>query len=234
MRQVEYKGLVYMFKNASWVGMNGEMPNESESEQIYDAYLLKCKEEERENSLCRPLDALLEDGENIISEIYEYNRRMLRANHAQLDDYYLRLNAVRGAAIFETAICKIIADTNLDNRTELLRSSLPKLSSCYRNTPFQQNCIEMYKRAMEECPEAINHELLTSLTAAYLDIKDYKSAVQTFYDAVVKCNYRPTAPLKRVALRLAREISGAAAGNQTDENCYKDFFTTIKTLRIID
>ena len=87
-----------------------------------------------------------------------------------------------------------------------LRYLLPKLSSCYRKCNMPQKSIELFASAEEKYGQSIIDEvLLTTVGAAYCDLKEFDKAKKCCNEAYAKCNGKCSQELISVYERIKKE-----------------------------
>lgn len=89
---------------------------------------------------------------------------------------------------------------------EVIKMVLPRISSCYRKCNMPRKTIELFTRVKREYgTEFITPVLLTSVAAAYCDIKEYENALRCCKWAYSRFGGRADESLRLVYARISSE-----------------------------
>lgn len=89
---------------------------------------------------------------------------------------------------------------------ELLQYILPRITSCYRQTKTPRKAIELFSYAKEKYGESfITPVLLTSVAAAYCDLKEYENAMRCCRWAYKRYGGELDSNLSNVFARIKKE-----------------------------
>jgi tetratricopeptide (TPR) repeat protein len=89
---------------------------------------------------------------------------------------------------------------------ELLQYILPRITSCYRQTKTPHKAVELFKLAKSKYGEGfITSALLTSVAAAYCDLKEYENAMRCCRWAYKRYGGEPDLNLSNVLARIKKE-----------------------------
>lgn len=176
MQEYEYEGKVYLKTEHGWFSKNGERVPKALAQKLAQA--LKRTEPE--------IDKISLDGYTIAELIEEGDR-------------YKQMEYYRHAIAFYE---KAFQSPDIEHKKYVI----PRLTSCYRHADYPKKAIELFSFVERIYPKFVDHVLLTSIAAAYCDVKDYDAASHCCERAQALLSpWVENEPLRLVMLRITSE-----------------------------